>query len=332
MLVLLQSETDRVYITNYGARVVAWHTPDQGGEQTDIVLGFDSIDGYLNASESYHGATIGRYANRIANGAFSLDGKAYQVDRNLGGHTLHGGRDGWHSKIWAVVKSSDNAVTLRLIAPDGENGFAGEVTVLVTYTLAASSLQIDYRATTTRATVLSMTHHSFFNLNGEGSGSILEHDLHIDADHYTPVDTDCIPTGKVDMVMGTPLDFSSRKKMGQDIEAGHQQLINGAGYDHNYVVDAYMPGHLKYIARAEGDKSGIALACWSDKPGMQFYSGNHLNGKDIGKAGVAYGPRMAFCFEPQYFPDSPNQAEFPSTVLLPTAAYRSSTVYKCSVK
>lgn len=331
-LIVLRSDTDSVYITNYGARVVAWHTPDQGGEQTDIVLGFDSIDGYLSASESYHGATIGRYANRIANGSFSLDGQAYQVDRNLGDHTLHGGHNGWHSQVWSIVKSSDNSVTLRHVAPDGENGFAGEITCLVTYTLEDSSLHIDYRATTTKATVLSMTHHSFFNLNGEGSGSTLAHRLHIDADHYTPVDAACIPTGKVDMVLGTPLDFSNEKTIGRDIESDHDQLINGAGYDHNYVVDSHIPGHLKYIAKAEGDQSGIALACWSDKPGMQFYSGNHLNGKDIGKAGTAYGPRTAFCFEPQFFPDSPNQEDFPSATLLPDGAYRSTTVYKCSTK
>lgn len=331
-LVQLRSGSDSVYLTNYGARVVAWQTPDATGAVRDIVLGFSSIEGYLQAGESYHGATIGRYANRIANGSFAMDGVVHDIDRNLGDHTLHGGTHGWHSKVWTIVKATEESVTFRYVAPDGENGFAGEITCLVTYTLDGSSLQIDYRATTTKTTVLSMTHHSFFNLNGEGSGSILAHDLHIDADHYTPVDADCIPTGKVDMVLGTPFDFSTKKTIGVDIQSRHQQLANGAGYDHNYVVDAYVPGHIKYIAQATGDQSGIMLACWSDKPGMQFYSGNHLNGRDIGKAGVAYAPRTAFCFEPQYFPDSPNQADFPSTVLLPTAAYRSSTVYKCSVK
>lgn len=330
-LIILTSATDTVAITNYGCRLVAWWTLDQEAQMRDIVLGFDSIEGYLHASEPYHGATIGRYTNRIANGRFSIEDKDYTVDTNLGSHMLHGGYNGWHGKVWDVVDQDRSMVTMEYVSPAGEAGFPGMVTCRVTYRISGSNLQIDYEAETKKSTPLSMTHHSFFNLNGEGAGDILEHTVHIDADHFTEVDADCIPTGKVDLAVGTALDFSMSKTIGQDINSDCEQLSFGNGYDHNYVVDSYTVGEVKYIAKAVGDQSGIELECWSDKCGMQFYTGNHLDGSDIGKAGESYFRRSAFCFEPQFFPDSPNHPDFPSTILQPGGRYQSTTIYKSSV-
>lgn len=327
----LKSATDQVCVTNYGARVVSWHTADKMGQQRDIVCGFDSIDDYLHAHEVYHGATIGRYANRIRGAAFTIGDKRYTLDANHGEHILHGGHQGIHQQVWDVLDHSSHHVVMRVVSPAGASGFPGEITTTVTYQLLESHLSITYHAETTQTTVLSMTHHSFFNLNGHGAGTILDHSVHIDAEHYTPIDAEGIPVGTVRLVYDTPLDFTVAKTIGRDIDVENTQLQYGSGYDHNYVVNAYYPGEVKYLARAMSKASGIALECWSDKPGMQFYTGNHLDGRDLGKDGVSYTRRSAFCFEPQFFPDSPNWPDFPSTLLRVGESYHSCTMYRCSV-
>lgn len=317
-----------VYITNYGARVVSLIVPDKNNEPTDVVLGYDSLKSFQKKGEPFFGAIIGRYGNRIAKGKFNLGGKTYQLQLNDGVNTLHGGNDGFFGKVWDAKQINDQSLELTYVSKDGEAGYPGNVSTKVVYTLTAdNALQIDYTATTDKETVLNLTNHAYFNLSGEGSATITDHELKIDADAFTPVDTTLIPTGKIQAVKGTPFDFTTAKAIGKDINLKDEQLKNGKGYDHNFVLNKNTDNHA--IATVKSPISGIILEVYTTEPGLQFYSGNFLTGADKdGKGARAYAYRSAFCLETQHFPDSPNQAAFPSTVLKPGTTYKTSTTYK----
>lgn len=321
----------KLYVTNYGARVVALIVPNRAGEFTDVVLGYDSLKSFQKNGEPFFGAIIGRYGNRIAKGKFSLAGKSYQLQLNDGVNTLHGGTDGFYAKVWEAKQLDQQQIEMSYLSKDGEAGYPGNVNVKVVYTLADdNSLKIDYSATTDKETILNLTNHAYFNLNGEGNGTILDHELTIAADGYTPVDKTLIPTGKIEPVKGTPFDFTTAKVIGKDIEAANEQLKSGKGYDHNFVLnknDGSSP-----VAIVKSPKTGIVMEVYTTEPGLQFYSGNFLTGVDKdGKGGKSYPFRSAFCLETQHFPDSPNQPNFPSTVLKPGQTYSTSTTYKFEV-
>ena len=316
------------YITNYGARVVSLIVKNKKSIPTDVVLGFDSLDGYLNATEQYHGATVGRYANRIANGRFSIDEIEYNLALNNHPNSLHGGFSAMHNQVWSVSSHESNSLTLEHVSPHMEEGFPGELTTQLVYELRGSDLIISYKAKTTENTIVNLTHHSYFNLNGEGSGSILNHLLKLNSEYFTPVNSSTIPTGKIDLVNGTPFDFTSKKEIGADIDIDNKQLKIGFGYDHNFVVNNYEKDMVGFVAKVDGELSGIEMEVWSSEPGVQLYTANHLDGKDIGKRGVKYSQRSAFCLETQHFPDSPNQSQFPTTVLKSGGQFTSQTEYR----
>ena len=321
-------------ITNFGGRFVGMLVPDKTGKLTDVVIGMGSALGFANASEGYLGATIGRYGNRIAKGKFSLDGKTYTLAINNPPNTLHGGKKGYQAVVWDALQPNDSTLELSYVSPDMEEGFPGELTVKVVYSLNSNNeVYMDYSATTTKTTVLNLTNHAFFNLNGEGSGDILNHTLQIYADKYTPVDTTLIPTGKEEAVAGTPFDFTKATTIGARVNADNVQLKYGKGYDHNFVLNgtAGING-LKHAATAIGDKSGIVLDVYTQEPAMQFYGGNFMAGKNILKSGAKDDYRTAFCLETQHYPDSPNQPAFPSTVLKPGEKFHTVSVYKFSVQ
>lgn len=319
------------YITNYGARVVSLSVHDQDDQMVDVVLGFDTIDKYIHASEQYHGATVGRYANRLAGGKFRIGERSYTVMPNNGTNALHGGSNGFHKKVWDVLSVSKSEITFIYVSPDMEEGFPGELTVEVTYHLRGSDLEITYQASSTKDTIINLTHHSYFNLNGEGSGSILDHSLRITADYFTPVNENIIPTGKLDLVQGTPFDFHKKRIIGLSIDDQNQQLLLGNGYDHNFAINHYQVGELSFVAKAIGDRSRIAMEVWTTEPGVQLYTANHLTGEDVGKSGSTYGRREAFCLETQHFPDSPNQSQFPSTFLAKEHSFNSKTEYRFQI-
>ncbi len=303
------------YVTNYGARVVSLIVNDKQSDPTDVVLGFDSLEGYLNADEQYHGATVGRYANRIANGRFSIGEKEYKLALNNPPNSLHGGFSAMHNQVWSVSSHEKNSITLDHVSPHMEEGFPGELSTQIIYELKGGDLVISYKAKSTEDTIVNLTHHSYFNLNGEGSGSVMNHRLKLNSEYYTPVNINTIPTGKINLVSGTPFDFTSKKELGTDIDLEDEQLVYGYGYDHNFVVNNYQKGIVGFVAKIDGDLSGIEMEVWSSEPGVQLYTANHLNGKDLGKQGGRYTKRSAFCLETQHFPDSPNQIQFPTTVL-----------------
>lgn len=317
-----------VYLTNYGARVVSLVVPNKDNKPTDVVLGYDSVKANQKKGEPFFGAIIGRYGNRIAKGKFSLAGNTYQLQVNDGVNTLHGGTDGFYGKVWDAKQINKHSIEMSYFSKDGEGGYPGNVTVKVLYTLTDdNALQIDYTATTDKETILNLTNHAYFNLNGEGSNTILDHELMIAADGFTPVDTTLIPTGKIQAVKGTPFDFTTAKTIGKDIETKDEQLKNGKGYDHNFVLNENTDNHA--VARVKSTTTGIVLEVYTTEPGLQFYSGNFLTGVDKdGKGGKSYPLRSAFCLETQHFPDSPNQSSFPSTVLKPGETYKTSTTYK----
>ncbi|WP_431293390.1 aldose epimerase family protein [Pedobacter sp. P26] len=310
-----------------GARLMELKVPDKNGKLTDVVVGFENPEDYDTSTEPYFGATIGRYGNRIAKGKFSLDGKSYQLTINNGLNTLHGGKEGFQYQKWSLEKVSDSAMVCRFTAPDGENGFPGELKTKVTYTLTRNNeLVIDYEAKTNKATIINLTNHAFFNLNG--SGSILNHVLMINANAFLPVDSTLIPTGEIRDVEETVFDFRGATTIGGRINASDEQLRFGKGYDHNYVLNK---SKIIPSVMAKGDKSGIVMKVFTDQPGLQFYSGNFMAGKNR----LRTGPddlRTAFCLETQHFPDSPNRASFPSTVLRPGEQYRTRTVYAFSTE
>jgi aldose 1-epimerase len=318
-----------VSITNFGGRVVSLMVPNKDNKLTDVVLGYDSIGAYQKEGEPFFGALIGRYGNRIGKGKFTLEGKTYQLQLNDGVNTLHGGKDGFFGKVWDA-KQDGQKLELNYVAQDGEAGYPGKLQVKVVYTWTdENALRIDYTATTDKTTVVNLTNHAYFNLSGEGSASILDHELMIAADAITPVDQTLIPTGVLQPVKGTPFDFTVAKAIGKDIEAKDEQLIFGKGYDHNFALNTV--GKDKAVASVKSPISGITMEVYTAEPGLQFYSGNFMTGKDKdGKGGKSYPHRSAFCLETQHFPDAPNHANFASTVLKPGATYTTSTTYKFS--
>jgi aldose 1-epimerase len=321
----------------YGAIITSIRTPDRTGQTADITLGFDSLAGYV-AGSPYFGAIVGRYANRIAGGRFTLDGVTYQLARNNGPNSLHGGVRGFDKVLWmAAPFQQDSAVgiTFSYESPDGEEGFPGAVSVRVTYTLTATDeLIVDFDASATKATPLNLSQHTYWNLHGDGRGDILDHVLTLDASAFTPVDSTLIPTGTIASVAGTPFDFHLPTAIGARINESDAQLRFGRGYDHNWVLDRERReggvASLVHAARLEDSSSGRVLDISTTEPGIQFYSGNFLDGTVIGKAGHAYRHRSGLCLETQHFPDSPNHPNFPSTVLRPGERYQSRTVFKFS--
>lgn len=318
-------------MTNFGGRVVNLLVPDSAGKMIDVSVGLGSVDDYIKSTERYYGATIGRYGNRIAKGHFTLDGKQYTLAINNAPNTLHGGKKGYQDVVWDAKKLNDQTLELTYLSKDMEEGFPGNLHIKVTYTLTDdNSVKIDYEATTDKTTVVNLTNHTYFNLNGEGSGTILNHIVQINADNYTPVDSTLIPTGKIEPVKGTPLDFTKPTAIGARINDDNQQLKNGKGYDHNFVLNKHEMSQP--IAIVKGDKTGIVMEIYSEEPGLQFYSGNFMQAKNIMKYGEKDDYRTAFAMETQHFPDSPNQPLFPSTVLKPGQVYKTQTIYKFKTK
>jgi aldose 1-epimerase len=318
----------------YGGIIVSLRVPDKNGNLGDIVLGHDKLEGYL-VNPPFFGVIVGRYANRIANGTFSLDGVKYTLPKNDGPNSLHGGVNGFNKQVWEA-KEFKNAkgvgVAFSYLSKDGEEGYPGNLKVKVSYTLTdENQLIVDYEATTGKDTVLNLSQHSYFNLAGEGSGDILGHHLMLNADHFTPVDKTLIPTGEVLAVQGTPMDFTKPTAIGARIDDDYEQLVFGHGYDHNWVINRKGDG-LTLAARVHEPTSGRVLEVFTTEPGVQFYSGNFLDGTITGKQGHVYKHRYGLCLETQHFPDSPNHPDFPSTVLKPGQAFHSQTVFKFSTE
>lgn len=317
-----------VGIIEYGGIVVSLEVPDRDGNLGDVVLGYDTLDAYI-ADTPYFGAITGRYANRIAKGRFEIDGSAYELPINNAPNSLHGGIKGFDKVIWkGTPTASGDGVEMVYVSADGEEGYPGELSSKVTYTWTDDNeLKIDYEARTDKPTVVNLTNHSYFNLRDGGASPILDHEMMINADMYTPVDATSIPTGEIDSLDGTPLDFRAAMAIGTRINDDHEQIGFGAGYDHNYVLNREADG-LALAATVYDPHSGRAMDVLTDEPGVQFYSGNFLDGHHVGKGGVAYQHRSGLCLETQHYPDSPNQPDFPSTVLRPGETYSTSTVYR----
>jgi len=320
-----------VTLTNYGAKIISVYAPDRNGSFEDVVLGFNSLADYEQYGAS-HGAVVGPFANRIANAQFTIDGETYHLPVNNGEACLHSGPDSWYRKAWDFEKNG-NETTFSLESADGEFGFPGNKTAKVTYTLTDDNeLKIDYQITTDKACPINVTNHSYFNLNGEGEGTILDHVLVINAEKSTPViDAGMIPTGEIEDIRETALDFTNPQKIGDRIDTNHPQLNYASGYDFNYVLDKE-PGELAFASSAYEPESGRFMEVFTTEPGIQLYTGNHLKGNEIGNRGNPYTARTGFCLETQHFPDSPNQPAFPETVLEPGEIFKSTTIYKFSVK
>jgi aldose 1-epimerase len=322
-----------IRVMTYGGIIISVKTPDKAGQLADITLGFDSLAGYLDKSP-YFGALVGRYGNRIGNAKFSLDGKEYTLAKNNGPNSLHGGLKGFDKVVWQAQpyeKVGERGLILRYTSVDGEEGFPGTLHATVTYTLNdKNEFSLDYHATTDKATPINLTNHTYFNLRGEGSGSILNEQMMLNADHFTPVDATLIPTGKIASVKGTPLDFTTPTVIGARINDKYEQLVFAGGYDHNFVINRKVPG-LVLAARAFDPTSGRVLEVDTTEPGVQFYTGNFL--VDVhGRHGHIYNKRDAFCLETQHYPDSPNKPNFPSAILRPGQTYHSTTVWKFSTR
>lgn len=321
-----------VGIINFGGIITRIKTADRQGQFADIALGFDELEPYLQASP-YLGALIGRFGNRLAKGRFELDGKTYQLETNNGANHLHGGSVGFDKVVWqATPFTADTHVGVKLfyLSRDGDQGYPGNLSVTVTYTLTnEDEILVDYHATTDQATPINLTQHSYFNLAGQGD--ILQHELMINADAFTPIDDTQIPVGELRSVAGTPFDFRTPKAIGADIQRDDDQLRCGLGYDHNFVLNKAAPKKLTLAARASEATSGRVLEVYTEEPGVQFYSGNFLDGSLSGR-GTTFAYRTGFCLEPQHFPDSPNQPDFPSTILRPGETYTSRTIFKFLVR
>lgn len=326
-LYTLTNGTAVAAITNYGARVISLHVPDKNGDLVDVVLGYKDLASYRQSGEGFYGAVVGRYGNRIAKGQFELEGQQYQLELNNGPNTLHGGTNGFFAKVWEVKQVTDSSIELQYISPDGDAGYPGKLEATVTYTLTSDNgLDIAYHATTDKATVVNLTNHAYFNLNGEGDNTILDHLLTIRADGYTPVDETLIPTGEIAQVENTPFDFRQPTAIGARIDTADAQLLLGKGYDHNFVLKK--DAGLQLVATVESPKTGIVMDILTEEPGLQFYSGNFMDNVQNAKGGKTYGYRSAFCLETQHFPDAPNKPNFPSTVLEPGGEYKTRTVYQ----
>jgi aldose 1-epimerase len=316
-------------VITYGGILQSLRVPDKQGKVSDIVLGFDSAEEYEQGNKAFFGAIIGRYGNRIAGGKFQLDGKTYQIPRNDGNNALHGGSKGFDKVLWNG-KIIPHGVELTYVSPDGEMGFPGTLTAVVRYTLAGKDLKIEYSATTDKDTVVNLTNHSYFNLAGEGNGDILKDEVKINASRYTPVDANLIPTGELAPVQDTPFDFRKLTAVGARIDANNEQLKLAHGYDHNWVLDS--SGKLAEAAQVYEATSGRVMHVLTDQPGVQFYTGNFLDGTIKGKGGKVYGHRAALCLETQHFPDSPNHPSFPTTELKPGQKYHTVTIFRFSTQ
>lgn len=321
-------------VTNFGARVVALWTPDKNGAMEDIVLGYDNIDKYINnPGERFLGAVVGPYANRIANGTYTIGDETYNFPQNNNGQTLHGGLKGLDMVVWDVDSVTENSLVLSYLRPDGQDGMPGNLKIVMTYTLTPENeFRVDYLAQTDKATHVNISHHSFFNLKGEGNGTINDHVLYINASKTTPVDAVLIPTGEIADVTGTPFDFREPKTIGQDVEVENEQLENGAGYDHNWVLDRVSADELELAASVYEPASGRYMEVLTDQPALQFYGGNFFDGSTTGKYGRPLAYRESIALETQKYPDTPNHPEFPSTLLNPGEEYTHVCVYRFSVK
>lgn len=333
-LYTLTNGTITMQVTNFGGRVVSLWTPDRDGNMADIVLGYDKLDRYVNnTGERFLGAPVGRVANRINKGEFTLDGVKYNVPQNSNGHALHGGNKGIDMVVWDVEYVADNAITLHLLSKDGEDGFPGNLDITMTYTLTPENeFEVTYHAKTDKTTAVNLSHHSFFNLLGEGNGPITDHILTIKADHITPTDAGLIPTGELMPVEGTPFDFREPHPIGERIGAQHEQLINGGGYDQNWVLSREDNGQVMTIASVYEPTTGRAMDVATDQVALQFYSGNFFNGSYDGKYGKAIKYRESLALETQKYPDAVNHPSFPSTVLNPDEVYTHVCIYKFYTK
>lgn len=333
LFTLTNSHGVEIKAMNYGGIIVSIKVPDRKGQFADIVLGHDTLEGYI-PNPPYLGSVVGRYANRIANGEFTLDGKTYHLPKNDGPNTLHGGTDKTFNKVvWdAEPLKGKTGVAFRYLSHDGDDGFPGNLHMQVTYTLTdANELVIDYEATTDKATPINVSQHSYFNLKGQGNGDILDHEIMINADRFTPVDKNLIPTGELRPVTGTPLDFTKSTRIGARIDDNYEQLVLGHGYDHNFVINRNGSG-LVLAARVYEPTTGRVLEVSTTQPGVQFYTGNFLDGTITGKDGKVYKRRYGLCLETQHFPDSPNHPSFPNTILKPGEKFHQTTVFKFSTK
>lgn len=334
LYVLSNKNGIEITFTNFGQRLVSLHVPDKNGKFDDVVLGYATLEEFVNGPKSYWGSIIGRYGNRIAKGSFSIGENTYELVKNNNENHLHGGDKGFESVVWKVDHATSNSIDFSRTSPDMEEGYPGNLTVKVSYVLTDDNeLQIEYKAETDKPTVVNLTHHSFFNLKGEGNGDVNDHILMINADHYTPVDAGLIPTGTIAKVADTPLDFTKPKAIGSDIDADFEQLKIGNGYDHNFVLND-SPKNVSGLvlgAKVLEPTSGRTLEVYTDQPGVQFYGGNFIDGKTIGKSGKPYAFRGSFCLETQHYPDSPNKPDFPSTLLQPGEVYTSNCVYKFGI-
>jgi aldose 1-epimerase len=332
---LTNSNGMEVRVMTYGGIIVSMRVPDKNGKVADVVLGHDELDGYM-PNPPYFGAIVGRYANRIANGTFTVDGVKYTLAKNDGPNTLHGGILGFNQKIWegAEFKNAKGVgVAFTYLSKDGEEAFPGNLKVKVSYTLTnKNQLILDYEATTDKATPINFSQHSYFNLAGAGTGDILGHDVMLNADRFTPVDKTLIPTGELRPVQGTPMDFTKPTAIGARINDTYEQLVLGHGYDHNFVINRTDKDGLTLAAKVHEPTSGRVLEVFTTEPGVQFYSGNFLDGTIVGKQGHAYKQRYGFCLETQHYPDSPNHPDFPSTILKPGATFHSETIFKFSTE
>jgi aldose 1-epimerase len=321
-------------VTNFGARVVSLWTPDKDGHYEDVVLGYNNIDSYVNnTGERFLGAVVGPYANRIANGTYTIGEETYNFPQNNNGQTLHGGLKGLDMVVWDVDSVTENAIVLSYLHPDGQDGMPGNLKIVMTYTLTPENeFRVDYLAETDKATHVNISHHSFFNLKGEGNGTITDNVMVINASNTTPVDNLLIPSGEIADVTGTPFDFREPHVIGERIDVENEQLANGLGYDHNWVLDRKTAGELEFAASVHEPASGRFLEVFTDQPAMQFYSGNFFDGKSFGKYGKALKFRESIALETQKYPDTPNHENFPSTLLNPGEKYTHVCVYRFSVK
>lgn len=327
----IKNENIHAAFTNYGGRLVSLLVKNKNNKFVDVVVGFKSIEEYQNSTEPYFGATIGRVGNRIAKGKFNLNGKSYSIPVNNGENALHGGTKGYQDVVWNAEKTNDQTLVFTYVSPDMEMGFPGNLKVKVTYSVTNDNeVKMEYEATTDKTTIVNLTNHAFFNLNGEGNGTILNHIVQFNAKEYTPVDKGLIPTGKLETVIGTPFDFTTPHTIGERIKTNNVQLVNGGGYDHNFVSNAAKGNSMIHVGSVTGDLSGVVMDVYTEEPGFQFYSGNFMQGKNTFKSGAKDDYRTAFALETQHFPDAPNQPNFPSITLQPKAVYHTVSVYKFS--